>query len=448
MWMNGRSDMTATGFALPVLLGAGGAGSRFVQRVRDHEFANPEEREAWQFERVRSLIALAIDRSRHYRQQLAAASVQPADIHSIADLGQLPILEKADLAGSRSADLQTRRMRLQRTMRSAGTSGQPVTVGIAIPAWLRTLARRRYLFASHGITFGSREARCWGRQHADGDSLFDRLLRRRIFTFEASDPDSRSAELVELFRFAPAYLYGYPSVISEMVEHWQMHDIPRPAIKGVVLTAERVPPSLVQDISEVLRCSVIREYGCSECDIIAFDCPAGRYHVASDHVIVESVDEEGGVGDALVTDLDNTLTPLIRYRLGDRIRLATESCPCGRTSPVIATIEGRTGENRYLSLPDGRRRHSVLFAYLFEDLRDSGVSVRQFKVQQTSPASIRVFLDPGPSDLPDSFQKQLTDMIRQRVGAPLAVDLIIGPLHRTPGTKWNYFVALNATVSR
>ncbi len=403
---------------------------------------DPTERLAWQLERLRRMVGHAQSKSAIYRERLAGTGLRAEDIRSMADVGRLPLLEKSDLAADRAPLLLTRATRLKRTVRSAGTSGQPVTVSIDLHAWIRAIARRRYLFATHGIRYGDREGRCWGRHHSGGVSTMDRLLSRRVFTFEDNDPDRRSAEVEQLRKFDPSYLYGYSSVVHELVEHLRKHASPPPSIKAVVLTAERVAPDLVRSIREILGCPVVREYGCSETDIIAFDCPHGRYHVASDHVIVEAIEESDGIGEAVVTDLDNTLMPLIRYRLGDRIRFDHEPCPCGRTTPVIQAIEGRTGANRYLLLPGDRRRHSVLFAYLFEELRESGFPIRQFKAQQTGLGSLRIFVDLEDRSTEVELVLKLQSSIRDRVGEPMEVDVVIGPLHRAPGSKWNYFVPL------
>jgi phenylacetate-CoA ligase len=373
---------------------------------------------------------------------MAVAGFDAGDLRSIADLRRLPLLEKSDLDRAGADALRTRQTRWRRTMRSAGTSGQPVTVHVDLPAWIRTLARRRHLFAQHGLTFGHREARCWGRQHDGSVSTLDRLVSRRVFTFEANDTTSRDAEFGALRAFRPTYVYGYSSVVREVVDHVRARGLAVPPLQAVVLTAERVPADLVTDIREVLGCPVLREYGCSEVDIIAFDCPRGHYHVLSDHVIVEAVDVEDGIGEAVITDLDNTLQPLIRYRLGDRIRLATDPCECGRTSPRILGIEGRTGGARYLVLPDGSRKHSVLFAYLFEKLRDEGVPIRQFRVQQTGPDALRVYLDLGEGRLDDDLADVIKARIVDRVGTLMDVEIEPGSLHRAPGSKWNYFVPL------
>ena len=50
----------------------------------------------------------------------------------------------------------------------------------------------------------------------------------------------------------------------------------------------------------------------------------------------------------LVTNLANRVQPIIRYKMGDRVTISPDTCPCGSSFPVIHVI-GRTDE--ILSLP-------------------------------------------------------------------------------------------------
>ena len=44
--------------------------------------------------------------------------------------------------------------------------------------------------------------------------------------------------------------------------------------------------------------------------------------------------------------------PFIRYKLEDIVRLSDRACSCGRTQPLITTIEGRTAD--FLVTPEGK----------------------------------------------------------------------------------------------
>jgi len=65
-------------------------------------------------------------------------------------------------------------------------------------------------------------------------------------------------------------------------------------------------------------------------------------HINMENVIIEEENDE-----IVVTNLNSRSFPIIRYRLGDYIKLADQGfrCPCGRAHPVILEVMGRVGGN-------------------------------------------------------------------------------------------------------
>jgi len=53
---------------------------------------------------------------------------------------------------------------------------------------------------------------------------------------------------------------------------------------------------------------------------------------------------EGEDGELVITTLTKTGSPLIRYRTRDIVSIERGPCPCGRTSPRISKIKGRTDD--------------------------------------------------------------------------------------------------------
>lgn len=93
---------------------------------------------------------------------------------------------------------------------------------------------------------------------------------------------------------------------------------------------------------------------------MAHPCPHGSgYHVNAERVLIELVDDHGqqvppgAVGRVVVTPFHSTGQPLIRYDQGDLARWG--ACSCGRTLPLLATIDGRA--DHQFRHPDGRRWH-------------------------------------------------------------------------------------------
>ena len=59
--------------------------------------------------------------------------------------------------------------------------------------------------------------------------------------------------------------------------------------------------------------------------------------------------------------------PLLRYRLDDTARWSVSLCPCGRTHPVLADIEGRMGD-QLLDL-DGNPVNATVITFVFKETR-------------------------------------------------------------------------------
>jgi phenylacetate-CoA ligase len=80
----------------------------------------------------------------------------------------------------------------------------------------------------------------------------------------------------------------------------------------------------------------------TEMGAYGYECAAqAGLHVNESEFIAEVIDPATGMagreGELVLTNLGRAGSPLLRYRTGDRVRLATEPCECGRT---FARLEG------------------------------------------------------------------------------------------------------------
>ena len=121
--------------------------------------------------------------------------------------------------------------------------------------------------------------------------------------------------------------------------------------------SELLPLHLRALCREQWNAPLVDMYTTQESGYLALQCPEhDHYHVQSEHVIVEIIDETGRAcapgetGRVVGTDLHNFATPLIRYDIGDFAEVGG-SCDCGRGLPVITNIYGR--QRNMIKLPDG-----------------------------------------------------------------------------------------------
>jgi phenylacetate-coenzyme A ligase PaaK-like adenylate-forming protein len=200
-------------------------------------------------------------------------------------------------------------------------------------------------------------------------------------------------ELVtELEQFAPRVLAAYPSTALALAEEAAAGRL-RLSLQSVWLGGETLTPAVRAAVQRAFGAPVINSYGASECLTLAGECDHGALHLNADWVILEPVDEhhrpvEPGTFGAttLLTNLANRVQPLIRYDIGDRVRLLPQACACGSSLPVIE-VEGRKDDCLILRTSQGRPVRLPPLA-LVSVLEEAGVFDFQLRQQGESALSL------------------------------------------------------------
>jgi phenylacetate-CoA ligase len=143
-------------------------------------------------------------------------------------------------------------------------------------------------------------------------------------------------------------------------------------IKG---TSEKIYDKYQEEVMKAFGEKMISEYGAAEAGIIAFECSEGNMHITMENVIVE---EENG--EIIVTNLLSKSFPIIRYKLGDYIKINREKqCSCGMEHHIIEDVLGRVGNLIY-----GKSNNypSLTLYYIFKNLAiDHEISLNYQAVQ-------------------------------------------------------------------
>jgi phenylacetate-CoA ligase len=85
--------------------------------------------------------------------------------------------------------------------------------------------------------------------------------------------------------------------------------------------------------------------GMSELGYLGFECPAGQQHMNTEDYHLEFIHdgrpaEPGELAELIITTLEDSLSPHIRYATGDLYRMKVEKCSCGSSAPLVRA-EGR-----------------------------------------------------------------------------------------------------------
>lgn len=146
-----------------------------------------------------------------------------------------------------------------------------------------------------------------------------------------------------------------PSVLVGIAQYVEKHGITDLRIRKIGYGGEHMPAATQQYVAAVLQTELIRSagYAINDTGAVGYQCPAcpgSVHHLCEDLHLLEIVDPETGqllpdgeTGNIILTNLDRTLMPVIRYNVGDRGRIVPGSCSCGRTSLRFELL-GRSDE--------------------------------------------------------------------------------------------------------
>ncbi len=222
-------------------------------------------------------------------------------------------------------------------------------------------------------------------------------------------------------------LFGHAHSLYILAENLQARGL-RLDPTGIVATSMMLIENERRVIEEVCGIPVTNRYGCEEVSLIACECEQHRgLHLNAEHVIVEFLRDDGSPcapgedGRIIVTELVNYGQPLIRYEVGDRGVPGDRLCPCGRGAPMMESLTGRVAD--FLVAEGG---HRVAGISIIENTLTKFPGIRQLQIVQDARDHLLVNIVPGP-EFDGEVQRQLTTMLRQILGAGLAIDLVEVP---------------------
>ncbi len=194
----------------------------------------------------------------------------------------------------------------------------------------------------------------------------------------------------------PNSLIAYPSILDWLAGQAH-HTRLAPHLLQVGSFGERLTESARQRIKQAFGVPVYDHYGVGECLFLADGCPTdGGFHINSDWAILEVVDKDyhpvpvGQQGaKILVTNLANTVQPIIRYEVDDLVTLADRPCSCGSRLPRIEQVDGRSDEVMWI----GERKDHMLSYILFKTAVEYLHQVREWQAVQLGPNRIEIRLE-------------------------------------------------------
>jgi len=304
-----------------------------------------------QWNRLKKLLDHAYTHTAFYRERFGNLGITPADIHTWHDFERLPLLTKDDIRANRDRmvadNIPSDRLFPKKTSGSTGVS-LSFFVDDDSMQWKRGCTLRHDEWS--GWRIGERVGAVWGNPEYKKSwrgYVRNFLLERMTFLDTLRmDEEAMTTFHAQVMKEKPTLLFGHAHSLYLFAKFVQQNRFSPIRPKGIISTAMVLHDFERSLIEDIFGCKVTNRYGCEEVSLIACECEAHQgLHVNMDTLNFECLRDgkpalPGETGAVVVTDLTNYGMPFIRYLVGDTARMAARPCSCGRTYPLIESLEG------------------------------------------------------------------------------------------------------------
>lgn len=349
---------------------------------------------AW--EKLKKLLVEVEQNVTWYEQQFKKSGITPDDIRSEKDFQKLPVLNRNDLIQHFdkfvSGKISINALKISTT---GGSTGTPLKIGMD-PVLIREVPKWQMLSwwnLSPTVNMASiyRGLPVYGIR-----KMVLNLINwpQKVVRMDATNMNqSNIRNFISEFKIhKPQLIHGYVGAVDTIADYLLANNIKLPAPKVIWTTAAPLTNIQANKIEKAFGAPVCDQYGCSELFFIAAECPHKKgLHIFADSVKVEILDDndqslpDGEFGRIVITNLNETMFPLIRYANGDIGRLLKHQCSCGINLPLLDKVKGRISDN--IILPDGTVLSGEYLTTIFDDHTSK---VKQFQIVQKKTGDIIV----------------------------------------------------------
>ncbi len=416
------------------------------------EFYTQDQWKEYQTKELRKLLIYAFDTVPYYHRVYKAAGFKREDfLHfNMHDLKALPYLEKDDLRKYGKTELLSSTRKKGRFYASSGSTGTPVSIYISKEfhrKWSAAYERRVRNWA--GVNYKMSRGMIGGRRiisKTNPKAPFYRYNSAEKQTyFSAYNISEKNAHnyLKGIINHKVDYMVGYAMSNYFLADFIEKSNLNAPKLKAVITSSEKLTPEMRATFKRVYGCKTFDSYsGVESCGLISED-EDGNLLFSPDTGVMEVINEKGEdvalgeVGEIVATGLLNFDQPLIRYRIGDRVKLSKDQMTKSGTQMLkVDEIMGRI-EDTIVS-PDGKKM--VRFHGIFINIE--GLVVGQVVQNSKHNFTLNLVVDKNYTKI--SAEKMLKERMKGQLGE---ITTEINYLEETPKNNNGKFRAVISKVT-
>ncbi|GAA3535649.1 hypothetical protein [Zobellella aerophila] len=342
-------------------------------------------------------------------------------------LREFPVLEKEELINNFEM-IRTVPDKKAIVGYTGGTTGASMKVVYTYSDMQERFALLDHFREKYGYKLGKKTAWFSGRTLVKAKDLRrgicyrdDYINKIRFFSSFHISEDNFDIYCRAFLDFKPEFIVGSPSSVYDLCSFALKRGLKAKGIVRVFFsTAETVLPHHCEVIYSVLGCEIVDQYASSEGAPFILQCKSGSMHIHPLSGFFEVVDEgmkPAKEGEILVTSFTTHGMPLIRYRIGDRIKLASDDyrCPCGSPYQVVESIDGRSTD--FIWSPENGKINLGNISNCTKNIH--GVVCFQVAQSEENEITVKIVCS---SNFDDKEEGRFLNEIRKRVGGGMIIN--------------------------
>jgi len=329
-----------------------------LEELCSHQRWTKEQIEDSQIRNLQIILDLSTANCRFYRDY------SQLKIRSLSDWHAIPLLTREQLRADSSALFNQAVPPDDRIIvATTGTTGASLKVCYTTEVMRKNWAFRMQQFRWAGIEPRTPRITAFGNKVVPASRRTPpywvyNAAERQAFVSIFHLATTTAPEYIKFLRKHSGWIVeGFPSVLSILADYVISSGEPIP-MRTIFTDGEPMHPFLRDKLEAAFSAPLFNTYGNTELCGLIQQCERGGMHLNTDYAYLEILDEEnrpvppGQVGYLVWTGFLNDAMPLLRYRIGDRGSWSTETCGCGRNTPLVDP--GVTRECDVLYAADGR----------------------------------------------------------------------------------------------
>jgi phenylacetate-CoA ligase len=325
--------------------------------------------------KLSSLFIRVYDHFSYYRWRFDEFGVDPC-IDPIEALEKLPFMTKQDYSMLERDAFICADKHLYHAETTSGSTGRPKRRFQSMTDEINELRLAMRVFAGFDVSkddvivfmdVGNPSIYIWFAK-----ALENLGVKNTIYYGIQSDFDRSLNKLIKL---DPTILFTVPSLLLRSYEALSRMYKEKSSLRKIIYFGEKLDEKFSKQIQEEFGVEIFSHYGGTETSTLGGECSAhDGIHIYNDFnvpTLIEPkvINETTQEGEVAWTTMQIDVQPVIKYCIGDVIRINYEKCKCGRTSPRIKVI-GRTDEG--FSLYGEKFYYDTFLNTIYSNMNETG----------------------------------------------------------------------------